>query len=353
MTLLTTFPIDSYLDLPAYRGQRVDRYRFALINGTTDAFIRFLQPERDEPPTLTHDTTQSIKRRMTIKLNEADTAAITPLTDRIIPYMIVGGITYQLGRYMFTSEIDAFSTGGERSSCILFDEGFIVDQQLEKGFSSVLAVSAAITALLTGLPLVGMTIEPTTFLATGGFNAGQTRGQALAAYATQGDYFPYWMDNTGFFRMKRTRDPGREVPDFDFDVGNKVVRDGVSFTSDVLTAPNRFIAISNANAAKTTPMVGMYDVPASAPYSIAQRGFVIPQVDDVQVTTQAQAIAAARNIGIRQTVFERCTLSTANDPRHDSYNVVRFNGVNWLELAWAMTLTPGGDMMHMMRKAYV
>lgn len=350
---LTTFSLDSFLDLPDYRGQRVDRFRFQLINSITGETKRWLTPNKDNPPSLSHNTATSIKRQLTLSLGVSDTNAIDPITDRILPFVIIGGTTYPLGRYMFTDEADTEFTGGDRASVTLLDEGNIIEQQLEKSFTSPSTVNVAIIQLIAGLSLLGVNVEASSFLATGSFTAGQNRGQGLAAYATQGDYFPYWMDNRGTFRMIRTKDPGTSVVDLDYDAGNKVLRANRVRVSDILIAPNRFVVVSNSAEAGAAAMVGVYDVPPSAPHSIANRGFVVPSITDVQVTTQTQADAAARNLGIRQTVFERVALTTAIDPRHDSYNIIRYAGSNWLELAWSMELKPGGVMQHTMRKAYV
>jgi hypothetical protein len=350
--MLTNFEFNEFLDLPDYRGQRVESFTFEWINGVTNEPLGMLTPERGSAPSLSHDTSAGIKRRLTLQLGVNDTSQINPITDRILPSMIVGGVTYPLGRYMFTTETDAVSTGGDRGQFTLLDEGFIIDQQLQFSYTSTSGVRDAVIGLLAGLPLVGFDVESTPYPAAGSFNVGQTRGQALDAYSKQGDFFPYWMANDGRFRMIRVIDPAVEIPDFDFDAGNKVSRDSISRTSDVLDAPNKFIVISNSNDAAAAPIVGTYEVPTSAPHSIINRGFVIPDVQDMQLTTQIQATAAARNLGIRSTVFERVTLNTTIDPRHDSYNVVRWAGVNWLELAWSMALTPGGTMQHTMRKAY-
>jgi hypothetical protein len=350
--MLTNFDFDEWLDMPAHRGQRVERYTFAWINGVTNEPLGMITPDRGSAPTISHDTASGIKRRLSLQLGVTDTSGINPITDRILPYLTIGGTTYPLGRYMFSTETDAISTGGDRGQFTLLDEGFIIDQQLERGYSSTSDVRSAVLGLLNGLPLLGTDIESTSFSASGSFGVGQTRGQALDAYATQGDYFPYWMGNDGLFHMIRTVDPAAVIPDFDWDAGFKVVRDTVSRTSDVLDAPNRFIVMSNANDAATAPIVGTYDVPASAPHSIINRGFVIPDTRDAQLATQLQATAAARNIGLRATVYERVTLNTSIDPRHDSYNVIHWAGANWLELSWSMTLSPGAPMQHTMRKAY-
>ena len=348
----TTFPFDDRLDVSASRGQRVDHFRFELINGVENSPKKFLQPTPTQPPSLTHDTTNGIKRRLSLSLGVDDTADIDPITDRILPQMITGGKTYPLGRYMFTNETDALSTGGSRGGFTLVDEGFVIDQAIEKAITGSIAVRSATKALLEGLPLLGFDMEASSFLTTGAFSPGQTRGQILEAWATQGDYFSYWMGNNGFFRMIRVFDPATRIPDFDYDVGKQVLRDSITRTNDVLNAPNRFVVIANSATAAAGPIAGKYDVPSSAPHSIQNRGFVIPQITDLQVHTSIQAAAAARNIGIRATVFDRISLNTANDPRHDSYNVIHFLGSNWLELSWSMTLVPGGTMSHTMRKAY-
>lgn len=364
--VLTTIPLDPLLDLFTYRGQRTERFVYQLINGVTNAPLGWITPEKGQSPTLSHSTTQAIKRRLSLSLGVSDTTEINPITDRILPFMIVGGVTWPLGRYMFTDETDFLTTGGGRGTFTLLDEGFIIDQPLDTAFtapqsefSASISISIAVTVGVLALldtvvyPIVGRDVEYTPFPAIGSWSAGQTRGQILDAYATQGDYFPYWMDNTSKFRMIRTKDPGTSIPDFDFDAGNKIKRDSISLTSDVLTAPNRFVVISNSGTALNEAIVGSYDIPPSAPHSIANRGFVIPRTENLQVDTVMQANAAARNIGIRNTVYERVSLRTALDPRHDSFNIVRFNGDNWLELGWSMELTPGGDMEHTMRKAYV
>jgi hypothetical protein len=339
--------------MPPYRGQRVERFTYQLINGVTEENLGFVQPRKDQPPSLSHDTSSGgIKRRLNFALGVSDTTDINPITDRILPSMIIGAVTYPLGRYMFSNELDVISTGGSRGTFTLLDEGFIIDQVIDRAYSPTSSVRSAITGLVNQVTLPGVDIEASPYLAKGSLNPGQTRGQALDAYATQGDYFSYWMDNHGLFRMIRTIDPATAPAQFDWDENKMVIRDSIQKTSDVLNAPNRFVVVSNSGAAVNGPIVGAYDVPASAPFSIQQRGFTITKIVDAEVTTSDQAAAAARAEGIKQTVYDRITLETPLDPRHDSYDVIRFLGDSWLELSWSMQLTPGGTMSHTMRKAY-
>lgn len=353
--VLTKFPTNTYLDLPAWRGQRIERYTFEWRNGITNQLLGMLNPSRDEPPQLTHDTTRAVKRQLTLNLGVAQTSGIDVVADRILPFAVIGPDTYPLGRYMFTADVDALSTGGDRGSFTLVDEGFAIDQQLSTGFSSTDTVDRAVIKLVTQDELgrfIRPRVAPTTFMASGAFAIGQTRGQALTAYATQGDYFPYWMDNEGFFRMIRTIDPAAEIPDFDYDASKIVQMGSITKTSDLLTAPNRFIVVGNSGSAADVPLVGTYDVPPTAPHSIAKRGFVIADTTNEQLQSAQQAEAMARNRGIRQTIAEVLTFRTAFDPRHDSYNVVHMLDDNWLELTWTATLVPGGGQEHTVRKAY-
>jgi hypothetical protein len=353
---LTKLPPDDFLDLPVYRGQRTERFVFAWVNGVTGEILGELHPERGSPPQLSHDSTGTTKRRLTFTLGADETAAIDPITDRVLPSMVVGGVTWPLGRYMFTDQDLVTSTGGERGNYTLLDEMFAVDQQLETSYTSTDNVRLAILALLSGargMAPVPPVVEATPYLASGSAAVGQTRGQALDSYATQGDYFSPWFAHDQALHMIRTFDPADEIPDFDFDSGGKVVRDTVHRRSDVLTAPNRFVVTSTAaDAAAAGAMVGTYDVPSSAPFSEQRRGFRIVDVTQAQLVTLAQVIAAARNRGLRATVYDRVTVTTALDPRHDAYNVIRFLGDNWLELGWTMECRPGGAMQHTMRKAY-
>jgi hypothetical protein len=347
----TPDPNEAELDLETWVGQRTATYRFDLVDGVTGEQLGELHPIRSGA-TISHDTTRTVKRELRVNLGVADTAAINPLTDRVAPSMLLGAGAYPLGRFMFTNQADAINTGGDRAALVLLDEMFLVDQQLSSAWSSTAAIQDAILDLLAGLPLPATIVEASPYAASGAWAPGTTRGQVLAAYATQGDYMTPWLDNRAALRMIRTVDPDTAVATIDLDRGRRVIQDSISETSDLLTAPNRFVVTSNSGDALAGPITGSYDVPPSAPYSIAQRGFVIPQVVNLQVANSSQATAAARNLGIRQSVFRRTTLATAPDPRHDSYDVVRWRGVNWLELAWSMTLQEGAPMSHALRRSF-
>lgn len=360
---------DEVLDLQPWVGQRTSTFRFQLVNAVTGKIEADLTPLRDSPPTLNHDTSRTIKRQLSgLSLGVADSARVDVIQSRVLVSMTVGGRTWPLGRFMFTDRSSQEFTSGQLTNATLFDEMFTIDQELETSvsaqFASVatggnavinntLRCSDVITQILDPFDIETL-IEPSPYLTTSAWPAGTYRGVALEDLSVQGDWFSPWIDNANRMRFIRTFDPADELPTIDLDAGNTVFRDSIVATDDVLSAPNRFIVVNNLSAddGSIKPIIGRYDVPSSAPHSILNRGFVIPQNTELPLTSVAQASAVARNLGIRQTVVQRVNLATAPDPRHDSYDVIRWQGVNWLELGWSLTCIEGGSMTHDMRRAF-
>jgi len=262
------------------------------------------------------------------------------------------GTEWLLGKYMFTDSSLAVSTSGDLANVVLNDEMFLVDQQISKGIDGVRKpISTTVSLVMAEFPSITVDQEACFFEGNQAWTVGAGRGQILQDLALAGAMFSPWFDNRGALRLIRAFDPTEKVPDFDFDTGKSVVRAGIVETSDILTAPNRFIVISNTSE-NGTAVVGIGDVPVNAPNSFANRGFYIVQTEDLQLNTASQAQQVANNLALRSTVFERVTLTTPPDPRHDSYNVIKWQGDLWLELAWDMNLSEGGLMNHSLRKAY-
>lgn len=362
----TSIPADPLLDMVAGQGQFQCSFRFYLFDFPTRTVVREVFPARTDP-TLSHDTTRSIVRQIENLFfpPEANPAlVINTIRHRIMVYMVIPGrAPYLLGTFMFMDQSRLPGTEGISASTTMVDSMFVVDQQFQRGYAagtfnndgtviSFRNCADAIGDVLTGLPIT-YTAEPTPYYTIGVWNAGDYKGNALEEISVDGDYFSPWFDSTDTLRFIRSFDPATRIPKFDFDSGYRIKRDDIIFTDDLIQAPNRFVVISNGSVSDgTLPVVGQYDVPSSAPHSILNRGFVIPEVIDWQVDFASQANAIAANIGQRQTVYERIEFTTPPDPRHDAYDVFRFQGVNWLELAWSMALTAGGTMTHVGRKAY-
>jgi hypothetical protein len=348
---LTTFEHDLLLDLEPWVGQRQASFRFDLVDGVTEEHLGQIHPIRSA--SLTHDTTRTIKRQLSLELGLADTAAVNPLRDRVLVSMVFpNGAEYPLGRYMFTDASRTVWTSGQLGSMALNDEMFLVDQQIQVGVDGIgKGLTAVVEEVLTGLP-VTLDMEPSPFTSSEAWGVGTNRGSILESIAVSGDYFSPWFGNDGKLHMIRSFDPGTRYPDFDWDDHLVVFRESIVETDNLLTAPNRFIVTSNASDDPAVAIASTVDVPPTAPHSVVNRGFAIVETLDLQLSDQVQADAVAIGIANRLTVFEQVTMSTAPDPRHDSYNVIFWRGELWLELAWGMALVEGGAMSHLLRKAY-
>lgn len=350
MPLLTTKSINPQFDLEPWVGQRSATFRFTRSNGATGEKLGIINPLRNA--SLSHDTTRTIKRQLTLNLGVRDSALINPVSDRIDLDMITGdGTVWPLGRYIFTDDTSVVTTSGELSNVVLNDEMFKVDQEIVEGINATQnTVGIVVQNLMLELQLEAI-VDASPYTSGQAWGTGTTRGQILEALAVIGDYFSPWFGNDKKFHMIRTFDPAMAIPQFNFDAGNQVVRNSITKSSNLLTAPNRFVVISNTEA-NNFPLVGVATVPDTAPNSFTNRGFYITNTQTLPLTELGQATAVAAGLANRQTIFETVTLSTPPDPRHDSYDVIFWQGDLWLELAWTMQLIEGGKMSHTMRKAY-
>src|SRR5262249_15178802 len=156
---------------------------------------------------------------------------------------------------------------------------------------------------------------------TNTWSFGTSSMQILTDLALYGDYFAPWINNSGLLKMIRSFDPAQSVPAFDWDTYAHVYADTVTYQDDLLTAPNRFVVVSNSASGSSSSIppgstvvsqqvsvVGTYDVPASAPHSIQNRGFVVPQIAQVQLDNPNQIQAIARSIGLSSTIYQRATV---------------------------------------------
>lgn len=398
MPIITRHPIvtdepDEMFDFTE-RGLRGATFRFDVVEVITELVVGQIHPIRDTTPTLSHDTTRGVKRTLTLTLNVTDTALFDEIRHRVNVFMIMSdGREFPLGRYMTVSKSLLPTTAGDLSTVALADEMFVLAQKIPESFSAAilpktfsvdsvgftnvydtvnhfldqytlfnpqayiggLTSSFTVGATTDTSPRIERVIEFTNFVSSGSWQTGTEGTTVLGDLALSGDYFTPWMGNDANFHMIRSFNPDDAVPRFDFDEQQNVIRDTITRTNDLLNAPNRIIVVSNAamGDSRSTPIVGRFDIPASAPHSIAQRGFVIPDVIDTQVMSNSQANAMARNIGLNRRVVERVSLSTPPDPRHDSYDVIRWAGELWLEVGWSMPLVEGGQMTHTMQRIYI
>lgn len=350
---------DPRLELAAYVGQRAATFRFELVDIVT-GYRREIHPLRNTAPTLTHDTRRTIKRTLTnMQLDKTDTVAFNTITSRLEVSMIIRGETYPMGRYVPSAQVRRLHTSGITSAVSFYDEGVIVDQQLDTSFGptppyAVESVPQMITRLLTPIG-IDFYVESSQYTSSGSWSIGTRRGQVVETLALDGDYFSPWFDHTSTMRFIRSFDPATSLATFELDEGTRVLRERVIESDDLIEIPNRFVIVGNGAGvvgSGSSPIVGTADVPSSAPHSIQNRGFVVPSTQTLQVDSMEQASAIARNLAIRNTAIEQVELLTAPDPRHDSYDVLHWRGDHWLETSWSLTLQEGAPMQHIAQRSY-
>jgi hypothetical protein len=351
-----------WLDLPAGVGQLVYSWRLRLFDGVTDAERSEMFPKRDSPPTLSCDMSATIHRKLSsVTLDPVDSVWFRPLVDRLRLEVTVNGVTFQMGRYLCIDDIEVIRSGGSDHKLTFVDEMFMVDQSMETGFyAGGLPVSEAAKKLLAGLPIKEPQFDYGPHTSINSWSAGTSRASVWRDLAVEGGYLPPWFDYSGTPRMIQTFDPATRTPDFDWDTNHVVVMNSITRKSDLPDAPNRWIVISNDTStesdAHTSAVFGYYDIPASAPHSKENRGFIIQKVIDTQITTSAQATLAARTLGITSPITETVSCETIIDPRggvyDDAYHVIRFLGEQWLERYWSMPLDPTGTMGHTLTRAW-
>lgn len=354
MTHLTKTRVNLELDGPRYIGQRSASWRFDIVDIVT-GYRQAIHPVVSSSAGIRHDTRSTIKRQITgLTLNRDDTAAFNSISSRLEPFMLIGGTEFQVGRYVPSDWARFPMSSGTTSSASFYDEGFIIDQQIPNSFGANTVNGEMVTSMLQRF-LVSYPIKYfiegvlQSYKSIGAWGAGTRGGFILEQLALDGDFLSPWFDNTSTLRFIRSVEA--ELPSFDFDDGT-VNRDNIIESDNLISAPNRFVVIGNGAASLGESLVGVADVPSSAPHSIANRGFVVTEVVNRQVTTAAQAGAIAVNLARNQTFVEQVELQTPGDPRHDSYDVVLWQEKRWVEIAWTLPFNVTSPMSHVLRRSY-
>lgn len=349
--VLTNYEHDPLLDLDPWVGQRSCTYRFVLSNRVTGELLGDVTPIKTA--NLSHDTGRTIKRRLTLTLGVQDMEWVDPLTDIVSVYMVFpNDVSYALGTYMFTDSSRQVFTSGRIGELVLNDLMFLVDQQIDTGINGVgMGVGTVIGTVLTDLDVTWIA-EPSPYTSAEAWGIGVTRGSILESLSLSGDYFSPWFDHENVLRFIRSFNPAEQIPDLDLDAGNQVLRSQIIENDNLLTAPNKFIVVSNNSSNSNIPVAATAVVPANAPNSIPNRGFAITETVDLQLSDNGQAAAVANGLVNRQTLYEQVMLATAPDPRYDSYTVVHWRGDLWLDLSWSLDLIEGASMSHLFRRGY-
>jgi hypothetical protein len=164
-------------------------------------------------------------------------------------------------------------------------------------------------------------------------------------------FLPPYFNNSGILVCRAAPDLVSASPDFSYGA-NTVVYPGTAVMSDdILTAPNQYLVVGSSAQIE---LVGIFDVPDVAPNSFANTGRYRRKTIDVQgLTTQADAnAAAAAAYASDSSTYTWLSFDTPVDPRHDTWDIVSFDGVNYRQLGWGIECHSGGTMHHDLRGTY-
>lgn len=345
-------------------------FRFELVN-SSGLHLGDITVARDQPPTMSVDTSRSLKRTLRgMKLPPGELLNIDLIKDRVdVSQIFPDESSSDLGRFMFTSPTEeAFTapifdtadllSGGEAHwvTIDLVDQCMIIDQETTSAVTvrPGTNVTDFLTTFLASYP-VNVVVDPS--LAVVGSEAltwpPATSGLRIVnELAAMLGYTELYFDNDHVGRLRPFPDPTAVAPFTVLDLTGRIIRPTVTRGNNLLDLPNRFIVVGSG--ATNQPVVGVYDIPDSAPHSALNRGFVVAHSEQLQgIDTAAQATTAAQAFA-RQNRFayETVSLTTPIDARFDHYDVVSIETIRFLETSWEMTLAEGGGMRHSMRRTY-
>lgn len=331
---------------------RADRFEFDLLDATHNK-IGTLDVEEGSNPSVAVNTAQNATRALTnLAVSGADLSQIDVLRDRVQPVMILqNGNRYELGVLMFGQDNNTEHSWGATKTPELVDETFVVDRALDATATASTgdSIIGLISALLAPISLPGgIIIEAADQAASSPllYRVGTGRYTALTALASLLGCYPPHFDNHGALRFKPAPAPTSANVDHVYDLGGRIHADTIVTSSTAYRAPNRYQVIGDN---PTTPVVGTYDLPPSAPHSAAQRdGLIVTTSRNMQgLADQTIAdLAAYVDALTDRTPYATVAFTSTADPRHDTYDTISILGVRYLETGWTLQCTPGGPMTH-------
>lgn len=359
-----TFIANPLLDLDA--SSRGATWRFDIYDND-EAMGTLTLADRGSPPTLTVDTSRTIKRSLSnvnLAPNEINDINVVSWSVKLVMVLSDGTEWPQgvfrwadVSRPILSDTGDVVYTGGV---CSLVDQLMIVDQQMGHSVSLVPGtnIADAIADLLAELPITfsvqasSAVVNPSTEAIS--WTIGTSRLKIVNDLAKMIGYHELYFDNTGMGRLASMPNPlSTSFEDvLQYPVGKRTFIGTCTRSTNLLDIPNRFIVVNNG--ATTAPVYGQCDIPPDAPHSFENRGFFVTHVEQIQgISTNADAQFAAEAL-CRQWRFPFETVEFAGppDPRHDHYNTVNFEGDIFLELSHSMTLRDGTDHKHVLRRTY-
>lgn len=322
--------------------------------------------------TISADSNSRVKRKLSgFHLTVDEAPLINVLAHRLRPSWVVQGEYFPMGVFLFSDANRPHviyrdhnppdDMHGLEFIGTLFDQTVIVDQGHENSCSVPKGASVThwIFHLLEDVGLTGsrVAVDPSSARVSEpiAWRSGTSRYQMLEELCALAGFYPPYFDNYGVMRC-RTAPTSLTLltPDHTYNPGpsSRILSRSVVDSDDLVSAPNRYLVV-NTSAAKGE-IVGIYDLPASAPQSYANRGYrVVQRIDAQGIENSAQARNRAKIAALTDyRAFSWTEFESTPDPRHDLFGIVEFDSENCREVSFKLRCAPGGPMDHKLRKIY-
>lgn len=337
--------------------QRFDTVRWDLL--APDFTLEgTLSVELDQPPSVTLDTGRDIMRSLQgFRVDATQEQDLDTVTARVRPVVVLqNGSEFPMGVFLFADASRLRRSFGLELDASLVDQNLVVTQPWHDGTSYQTGTSVAdaleTLALRVNLPATSIEDNGTLLGTPIAWPIGTSTLESMRGLCALAGYLPPYFDNAGTLVCRSAPDFSIVTPDFTYGAGTRVVADTIVESDDLLSAPNRWVVVG-ANPSQSE-IVGIYDVPDSAPHSYMNRGFYVTEViraqgivDAFQAVEMARAAAEASAATFRWVSFD-ATL----DPRHDTFDAVEWLSETYREVGWSARLETGGTMTHDLRRAY-
>lgn len=360
---VVTAPIDDSILLEPSEtlGQRVDTIEWELLDKELHTLGRVF-PSRDDRATIEADIDRPIQRTLRgVTLTTLDAAAINPLTDRLRPWLrLQNGSRFPLGVYLFGDHQRSVSTRLDTWQPQMYDQGLILGDKLDRTISLPIGVQVQtiIVQMLLEVGITNFELDTSTAvtMAPIAWSAGTERSRVIYDLAAQMGCLQPFFDNMGTFRCVMAPDPATAVPQFSY--GKKRIdADSIVEADDSYRAPNRYTVVGSGT---TDEISGYYDIPAAAPHSYANRGYLVSDVIDMPgIENSLQAVLAARAAYLADTrAWTRISFTSPVDPRLDLYSIIDYDsGIEetagtYLEVSSTIELTSGGNHDHTLSRLW-
>lgn len=342
---------DELFDLDGVSA-RSESVRFELLDAS-NSVVRNLAVDRDSVPSMRNDTTRPIRRTVDgVRLAPEENGLVDFVANRVrVSWVLASGSAYPLGIFLFGDASELLASEGTVTECSLVDQCLILDQPLSEtaAYGPGTLVSDAIADQASQAGVVATSIESATTETTAPLSwavGRDTRLDVMQALCELAGFLAPYFDNDGTLVVRSAPDLSEITATLNYGANTRVIANSIVISSDLLSAPNRYVVVDSS--VNDDPVVGIFDVDASAPHSISNRGYIVPKVIDAQGLASQSAANAAAAAAYAQDAqaYSWLSFDSPPDPRHDTFDVLGFDGVVYREVAWSLELAAGGRMNH-------